>query len=1293
MQSISSCIGLGTKNFVLKTTSLLLVSFPLFANLVVERVQAQSITPDGTATVVNQNGNNINITGGQLSEDKANLFHSFTKFGLTEKEIANFDLTNTTGIRNILGRVVGGNASVIDGTIQVTNGTANLYLMNPSGIIFGANARLDIPATFTATTANGIGFGSGWFNAAGNNNYAALVGNPTSFAFTMGQPGAIANFANLNLKDGQSLTFVAGTVASKGDLTAPGGQINVAAVPGKNLVRISQLGNVLSLEVEPLNASSSQPNAWSLPIVSLPELLTAGGVNAGEVKVEPGSAVLGNLNVSGTQPSQSAGKVDIQAANIVAGNIYANGASGGNAVENSNNQLNTSGKAGGNGGQVLLTANSGSIETENIIATGGKGDTGIKNPNSSRWDNKNIRITGGTGGTGGAGGSSKLTASENIITGAINTKGGDGGDGGVGVDTGISNPLGNGGAGGAGGTGGEIILTVNSGRIRIGDIITTGGGMGGNGNDASQFGGIAGAGGNGGVAGDIKLMAGSEGIKTANITTAGGPGGKGGRGSNPNFSGTTDSGGLGGNGGAAGLISLTANSGDITTAKIYGDGGVGGVGGPGGNNSNTPGIGGDGGKGGDGGNGNQIEIKAFSGDITTADISTISGDVGFGGKGGTGMKYTYPGSSGPSGGDGANGADGTRGANAGSLNLSGKAITTGSIDTSARLNGGDVFIKSTSQITTQGITTQGIGFGGRGGNVTLDPPGDIQVAFIDATGAIQGGNVNITTGRFFRATGLVRDLNTPTSISTADEGSGGSIIIRQGGGMNDTPFVIGNSTINGTRGNITTGSSILRIGESYVDNVTRGNIQVNTSKTPPRGNKIPRQPLTILPPCADAGISALEGKLIREYEKHIGADLAGKTLVEACQVLHNIQLETGVKPAIIYITFVPEKEPDNKNTNVALTEDKKNDTDQLEIVLITAKGKPIYKRFNNITRGMVKKTNEEFKNGINDEGLSDFTNYKESSQKLYKWLIEPIEKEHLQSQKINNLTFILDTDLLSMPLAALQDGKLANCNDQRYKNIKQKTHCGFLIERYSVGLMPSLSLTDTRYLNIRNTQVLAMGTPIFTNVDFASKPLPTVPKELEIIRDRLKWKGEVLLKEKFTISNLKKERSQSYGIVHLSTHGELKPGEFSNSFIQFWGDERLKLNDIRTLGFDNPAVELLVLSACRTAKNSKDAELGFGGLATSAGVKSALAGLWYVNTDGTLGLITEFYQQLQTAPIKAEALRQAQLAMLQGKVKIDNSKQILTWSKGDEPLGITLTHDDLSHPYFWSGFTMIGSPW
>ncbi|MDP8966318.1 MAG: filamentous hemagglutinin N-terminal domain-containing protein, partial [Cyanobacteriota bacterium] len=257
----------------MKNVSLTVAALGLLSAIALQPLHAQPITPanDGTGTVVTPNGNRFDIQDGSLSPDGANLFHSFQQFGLDSAQIANF--LSHPSIRNILGRVVGGDPSLINGLIQVTGGNSNLFLMNPAGIIFGKDASLNVPASFTATTATGIGFGgNNWFNAFGNNNYQTLIGTPSQFAFDTPQPGAIVNFSNLAVQEGQNLTLLGGSAINTGQLKAPGGTITIAAVPGENLVQISQSGHLLSLEIEPPRDNNGQ----QLPItpLDLPTLLT-----------------------------------------------------------------------------------------------------------------------------------------------------------------------------------------------------------------------------------------------------------------------------------------------------------------------------------------------------------------------------------------------------------------------------------------------------------------------------------------------------------------------------------------------------------------------------------------------------------------------------------------------------------------------------------------------------------------------------------------------------------------------------------------------------------------------------------------------------------------------------------------------------------------------------------------------------------------------------------------------------------------------------------------------------------
>lgn len=255
--------------------------------------QTPVITPaaDGTGTVVTPEGQRLDITGGQTSGDGANLFHSFQQFGLNEGQIANF--ISSPAIRNILGRIVGGEASLINGLIQVTGGSSNLYLINPAGLIFGPNASLNVPAAFTATTATGIRFDTQWLSVLGNNHYSTLVGTPSAFAFTGPQLGSIANLGHLAVAAGQDLTLLGGTVFNSGKLTAPGGQLTLTAVPSQSVVRISQPGHLLNLEIQPLTTSPLDLQSPTFPVATLPQLLTGSGIlHAGQVQVNPDGTLL-----------------------------------------------------------------------------------------------------------------------------------------------------------------------------------------------------------------------------------------------------------------------------------------------------------------------------------------------------------------------------------------------------------------------------------------------------------------------------------------------------------------------------------------------------------------------------------------------------------------------------------------------------------------------------------------------------------------------------------------------------------------------------------------------------------------------------------------------------------------------------------------------------------------------------------------------------------------------------------------------------------------------------------------
>jgi filamentous hemagglutinin family protein len=127
------------------------------------------ITYEGGKPATPSSNGTINIPVIEGKQTGANLFHSFDKFNVNAGQTANF--ISTPDIQNILGRVNAVNGgSLIDGKLQVI-GLANLFLMNPAGIVFGKGASLDINGAFTATTAKAIDFNGKWFNASGVSVY------------------------------------------------------------------------------------------------------------------------------------------------------------------------------------------------------------------------------------------------------------------------------------------------------------------------------------------------------------------------------------------------------------------------------------------------------------------------------------------------------------------------------------------------------------------------------------------------------------------------------------------------------------------------------------------------------------------------------------------------------------------------------------------------------------------------------------------------------------------------------------------------------------------------------------------------------------------------------------------------------------------------------------------------------------------------------------------------------------------------------------------------------------------
>ena len=204
----------------------------------------------------------------------SNLFHSFSHFSLATGESATFSGSST--VENIISRVTGGSASNIDGLIRSTIDGANLYLMNPSGVLFGPNASLDVRGSFHVSTADYLRLGGeGIFYADLGKDSVLAVAPVSAFGFLADNPAGVSlvkgpTQGSLVVPAGQTLSLVGGDIEIRGNVAAGG--IALQASGGRiNLVSVASGG-----EAVPncsVIAKSGPDSAWAEP--RLPSVMTS----------------------------------------------------------------------------------------------------------------------------------------------------------------------------------------------------------------------------------------------------------------------------------------------------------------------------------------------------------------------------------------------------------------------------------------------------------------------------------------------------------------------------------------------------------------------------------------------------------------------------------------------------------------------------------------------------------------------------------------------------------------------------------------------------------------------------------------------------------------------------------------------------------------------------------------------------------------------------------------------------------------------------------------------------------
>ncbi|MEP6519533.1 two-partner secretion domain-containing protein, partial [Microcoleus vaginatus] len=392
------------------------------------------------------------IDGGAIRG--ANLFHSFEQLSVLEGRGAYF--TNPTGIENILSRVTGANRSDILGRLGVL-GTANLFLINPNGIVFGPSASLDVQGSFLATTANAIQFPNGEvFSASMPSAPSSLLTvNPSAFLFNQVPAGALANYSRtpvgatplgeqfgLRVPDGRSLLLLGGDIAMDGGgAIARGGRIDLGAIAGGSAT--------VGLNVDGNDFSLSFPDDADRADISLSNgaLVSVNSEGGGGIQVQGRRITLsgGSQITTNTLGTEKGGTLAVTAAESVeligtsadgrlGSGLAARSVGSGNAGDLTINtrrllvrdgaQVSTSTGGAGNGGSLQITVAE-SVELIGRSADGqrgsrlsarseGSGDAGDLTINTGRLLVRDgAQISTSTGGAGN-GGSLQITTAESV---------------------------------------------------------------------------------------------------------------------------------------------------------------------------------------------------------------------------------------------------------------------------------------------------------------------------------------------------------------------------------------------------------------------------------------------------------------------------------------------------------------------------------------------------------------------------------------------------------------------------------------------------------------------------------------------------------------------------------------------------------------------------------------------------------------------------------------------------------------------------------------------------------------
>lgn len=323
--------------------------------------------------------------------------------------------------------------------------------------------------------------------------------------------------------------------------------------------------------------------------------------------------------------------------------------------------------------------------------------------------------------------------------------------------------------------------------------------------------------------------------------------------------------------------------------------------------------------------------------------------------------------------------------------------------------------------------------------------------------------------------------------------------------------------------------------------------------------------------------------------------------------------------------------------------------DRLEVIY-KLPGKPLQRYVNPIKRVELQETVRQLRTAIFTRNVSKV---REKSEKVYSWLIKPLEPHLQESRDIKTLVFALDGELRNIPVGVLYDA----------------SNKEYLIQKdYALALLPNSQLFDLQTQPLEQLKILAggvsqkqenigeaMGNFNQLNIDELYQIAKLLPSKL-------------LLNEQFTPENLSKQiQSNTFSIVHIATHGNFSSDPEDTYLL---GYKKLikarELNNLLKNQVNANTIKLLVLSACKTAEGDHRAILGLAGLAVRAGADSTLSTLWQVNDNSASRLMVQFYTELKKGGVsKAEALHRAQKTLI--------------------------AQPEYQNPYFWAPYILVGN--